>query len=133
MIKIFRQDNMSIDIEFDMNGNYDLLRMFNELYKKQEYKLNVELDMRVIKMGKREVIKNLIIVCNKSEEKTSFIMKDDNIVWKIEQDDIEFGIEKFTECTRQGYFFPSEFIRIHTPKNKRLDYVYCKLVHEMKY
>lgn len=54
MIKIFRQDNMSIDIEFDVNGSYNLLRMFNELYKKQEYKLNVELDMRVIKMGKKK-------------------------------------------------------------------------------
>ena len=47
----------------------------------------------------------------------------------INQDDIELGIERFSECKKDGYFFPAEFIQMSIPKNKKLDYVYCRLVH----
>ena len=35
MIKIFRQDNMSIYIEFDEDGNKNFLDMFNEILKEK--------------------------------------------------------------------------------------------------
>lgn len=130
MIKIFRQDKMSICIEFDEEGCCNLLDMFNEICKEKEFELSVEFDPRVIKMKKGGVLKSSIIFCSKNTENESvFTLENNNIIWKMEQDDIEMGIEQFTECKQQGYFFPAEFIQIQTPKNKELDYIYCELVH----
>ena len=130
MIKILRQDSRSIYIEFDKEGSHSLLKMFNEIYNEKEFELSAEFDMGVLKMRKGGTIKSSIISCKKnSEDQSVFTIENDNIMWKMDEDDIEMGIEKFTECEQQGYFFPAEFIRICTPRNKKLDYIYCKLVH----
>ena len=131
MIKIFRQDDISIHIEFDEDGNQHLLEMFNEILKGKNFKLNTEFDMGVIKTIKKGCMKKLNIICQKnSEDESVFTIKKDNVMWKFDPDDIELGIEVFTECSQRGYFSPAEFIRIRTPKNKKLDYIFCKLLHE---
>lgn len=120
---------MSIYIEFDKEGCSNLLDMFNEIYKEKEFELRVEFDPSVMKMKKGGTLKSLVVLCNKNtEDKSVFTLENNNLIWKMEQDDIELGIEMFTECKQQGYFFPAEFIRIQTPKNKKLDYIYCELV-----
>lgn len=120
---------MSIYIEFDKEGCSNLLDMFNEIYKEKEFELRVEFDPSVMKMKKGGTLKSLVVLCNKNtEDKSVFTLENNNLIWKMEQDDIELGIEMFTECKQQGYFFPAEFIRIQTPKNKELDYIYCELV-----
>lgn len=121
---------MSIYIEFDKEGCSNLLDMFNEIYKEKEFELRVEFDPSVMKMKKGGTLKSLVVLCNKNtEDKSVFTLENNNLIWKMEQDDIELGIEMFTECKQQGYFFPAEFIQIQTPKNKKLDYIYCELVH----
>ena len=122
MIKIFRGIYGSINIEFDKIGNCDILKMFNELYEGREYKLNVEFDMGIIQKKKRGVREKLILICKQGNQ-------DENIVWEINQEDIELGIERFSECKKDGYFFPAEFIQMFIPKGKKLDYVYCRSVH----
>lgn len=130
MIKIFRQDKTSVHIEFDEEGSGNFLKMFNEIYKHKEYELRVDIDMGVIKMRKGEMKRNSLVLCNKNNEEESVMtIQNDIVVWKISLDDIEMGVDKFTDCEQQGYFFPSEFIRMRIPKNKKLDYTYCKLVH----
>ena len=104
--------------------------MFNELYEGREYKLNVEFDMGIIQKKKRGERENLILICKQSnEEDSAFRKQDGNIVWVINQEDIELGIERFSECKKDGYFFPAEFIEMFIPKGKKLDYVYCRSVH----
>lgn len=130
MIKIFRNVHRSIIIEFDEIGNCDILKMFSELYEGRGYKLSVEFDMGIIQKKKREVRENLILICKQNNEEDSIFRKqDENIVWAINQDDIELGVERFSECKKDGYFFPAEFIQMSIPKSKKLDYVYCRLVH----
>lgn len=126
---------MSVNIEFDKDGCCELLDMFNEVLKGKEFELSVEFDSKVIKIKKNGTIKNSIILCDKNTENSSVLtLENGNIIWKIGQDDIEIGIDQFTECKKQGYFFPAEFIRVQTPKNKKPDYMYCELVdrHNLK-
>ena len=130
MIKIFRSMYGSINIEFDETGNCDILKMFNELYKGREYQLRIEFDMGIIQKKKRGERENLILICKQSnEEDSAFRKQDGNIVWVINQEDIESGIERFSECKKDGYFFPAEFIQMSIPGNKRSVYVYCRLVY----
>ena len=106
MIKIFRNMYGSINIEFDETGNCDILKMFNELYEGREYQLRVEFDMGIIQKKKRGERENLILICKQSnEEDSAFRKQDGNIVWVINQEDIELGIERFSECKKDGYFF----------------------------
>ena len=129
MIKIFKGIHRSIIIEFDEMGNCDILLMFNELYEGKEYKLRVEFDMGLIQKKKKDERENIILICKQDNERDSvFKIQDENIVWVINQDDIELGIERFSECKKDVFFSPAEFIQMSTPKNKKLDYVYCRLV-----
>ena len=57
MIKIFRQDNMSIYIEFDEDGNKNFLDMFNEILKGKNFILDTQFDMGVVKIKKEAVWK----------------------------------------------------------------------------
>ncbi|MCI9602444.1 MAG: hypothetical protein HFI17_18495 [Lachnospiraceae bacterium] len=104
--------------------------MFNELYEGREYQLRAEFDMGIIQKKKRGERENLIFICKQSnEEDSAFRKQDGNIVWAINQGDIESGIERFSECKKDGYFFPAEFIQMSIPGNKRSVYVYCRLVY----
>ena len=89
--------------------------------------------MGVVKIKKRGCMENLSIICRKNnEDRSVFAVEKDSVIWKFSQDDIEFGIEAFKECGQRGYFSPAEFICVHTPKNKKSDYIYCELVNKTK-
>lgn len=133
MIKIFRQGNMSIYIEFDEEGNKIFLDMFNEILKGKNFMLDAQFDMGVVKIKKRGCMENLSIICEKNnEDRSVFSVEKGEVIWKFSLDDIEFGIEALRECSQRGYFSPAEFIRVHTPKNKKLDYTYCELKDKSK-
>lgn len=134
MIQIVRQDNSAISVEVDEDGIHHFLEMFYTIMEGNEFVLYVELDIGVVKTKKGGKIKSKRILCKKDDVNESAIAIEENdIVWKFEPDDIEMGIEMFTECSQQGYFYPSEFIQIHTPKNQKLDYVYCEYLQHTSF
>lgn len=132
MIKIFRQDSMSIYMRFDNEGNENLIKMFNKILEGKEVILNVEFDMSVIKMKKTFPKICAISVKNDNEVDGSTIyLQNDKIIWKIDSEYADMGAELLKKCKEQGFFFPAEFMYIKVSKNKNLDCMYCELVNYM--
>lgn len=116
-------------MEFDEEGNNNLIEMFNQIRDGKEFALDVEFDMAVVKMRKTQKQAYIINVENDSEVDGSIIyVKDGRIIWKIDDEYVDMGLERFQECKEQGIFSPAEFMYIQVSKNKDLDYMYCDFV-----
>lgn len=129
MIKVYRQSRRAIYMEFDKEGNDNLINMFMQIRDGKEFILNVGFDMAVVKLKKNQSQTHEIIVQSDNNVDGSVILfRDGRIIWKMDNDYVDMGLERFQECKRQGVFFPAEFIYIQVPKNKDLDCMYCDLV-----
>lgn len=132
MIKIFRQDNMSIYMRFDDEGNEKLIKMFSDILEGKEVILDVEFDMSVVKMKKALQKSCTIIVKNDNEiDGATLYLKNEKIIWKIDSEYSDMGVDKFKNCKEKGFFYPAEFMYIQVSKNKKLDCMYCELVTDM--
>lgn len=129
MIKIFRQTSRAIYMEFDEEGNNNLIKMFCQIREGKEFALDVEFDMAVVKMRKTQEQASIVNVVNDSEVDGSIIyVKDGKIMWRIDDEYVDIGLQRFQECKEHGNFSPAEFMYIQVSKNKDLDYMYCDLV-----
>lgn len=131
MIKIFRQAKRAIYMEFDEDGNDNLIKMFRQIRDGKEFILNAELDMAVIKFKRSPIKVYEIIVENDNEVDGSVILlQNGKVMWKMDNEYVGMGLERFQECKEKGVFFPAEFIYIQVPKNKDLDYMYCDFIND---
>lgn len=130
MIEITRKDSMSIYMYFDENGNKELIKKFKEIKNNDlSYNLSINLDLSVIKMKKHKNIETVITIERDNHiEGSAFLIVDDKVVWKLDEDYIDIGIARFSDCKKVGFFSPPEFIRVDVIKNRNLDYLYCKLI-----
>lgn len=133
MIKIFRQSRRTIYMEFDEEGNDSLIKMFRQIQTGKEFVLNVEFDMAVVKMRKTQSQTYVVNVENDNAVDGSIIyFQDGRIMWKIDNEYVDMGLQRFQECKEQETFFPAEFMDIQVPKNKDLDDMYCYLISDKK-
>lgn len=129
MIKIFRQTRRAIYMKFDEEGNDNLIKMFSQIRAGKEFALDVEFDMAVVKMKKTQEQAYVVNVENDNDVDGSIIyVQDGRIMWKIDDEYVDMGLERFKECKEQEVFSPAEFMYIQVLKNKYLDYMYCDLV-----
>ncbi|HHX17358.1 MAG TPA: hypothetical protein GX727_00690 [Clostridium sp.] len=130
MIQLKREDAMSIKLLFDKEGLSHLLNSFKKVFIGELSIIDVQLDSAVITLKKRS-IENVSIKIEYTESSSTQIYKQNNeIIWSLEQEDIEDAIYLLEQCIVEGYFSPAEFIRVKVPKNKKLDYIYCELMED---
>ena len=132
MIKIFRESKTDIYMHFDSDGNDELISAFTKILKGQPCKLDVIFDLSIIKIKKKTtklINATIILKIDNSVDYSLFIKseEDEKIIWVMDEDDADYGLEAFTDCKKSGSFFPSEFIRFKMPKNKNIDDMYCQL------
>lgn len=115
-------------MEFDNEGLDVLLKAFCYLNEhKVDVDIVVDFDQSIISMKKHRLEEcTLKIIYSKISD--TKLVKEDNVLWYIEPEDVEYGIEVFDICKKNRYFSPAEFIRVKISKNKNLDYLYCKMV-----
>lgn len=130
MINIFRDDNMSIFIIMDYLGNEIMIETFEKLKKgEKEVCIEVIFNTAVLKLNKRREIKTNIIFSEDSNiDVSEIILKGNDIIWKMNRDDVEYGYQRFVLSEKEGFFSPAEFIRVAIKKNKNIDYVFCERI-----
>ncbi len=106
MIKILRQDRMSIYMTFDAKGNDKLISAFANILKNQICELNVTFDLSVINM-KRTKLKDVSIILkiDNSIKRSVFFKSNKTIIWAMDKDDADFGLESFVDCKKMDAFF----------------------------
>jgi hypothetical protein len=128
MIQLKREDAMSIKLLFDKEGLSHLLNSFEKVSIGELSLIDVQLDSSVITL-KKSCIDDISMKIEYTKSGTTQIYQQNNqIIWSLEQEDIEDAIYRLQQCIVQGYFSPAEFIRVQVPKNKKLDYIYCELI-----
>lgn len=128
MIRFSRMDKMSIELVFNSEGLDILLNVFKAIsVDNQVIDIKMEFDRSVITLRKSSITINDMSI-SRSLDAVSRIKSDGRILWSLSGDDINYGVEAFETCKEVGYFSPAEFNRSKVKKNKRLDFVYCKLV-----
>lgn len=129
MIRIFRQTRRAIYMEFDEEGNDNLIKMFSQIQSGKKFILNVEFDMAVIKKKMtQEQAHELIVESDNKVNGSCIYFQDGRIMWKIDDDYADMGLERFQRCKEQGLFLPAEFMYVQVHKKKDLDYMYCDLI-----
>lgn len=128
MIKLNRIDKMSIYMEFNNKGMEILSQVFCYLNKyKTVSEIVVDFDFSILSMKKKRLEECTIkMIYNETSE--TKIAWEDGVVWSIEPDDVEYGVEVFEACKKNGYFSPAEFIMVRSAKNKNLNNIYCKMI-----
>lgn len=131
MIEMIRDDAMSINMVFDEDGNKELLKAFNKILNSTvSYEMAVCFDAAILTL-KKHTLETIMITIQKDNKVDGSIimMLEDSIVWKLDEEYIDMGIEFFRRSMQKGYFWPAEFIRVEILKNKKnLDYMYCKRI-----
>ena len=130
MIEFIRNDSTSINLRLDEEGNIILLNTFNKISNiNLPTEIEVLMDMSVVEMKKRKVVDSIIVVERDNKINGSVLLLDDNkIVWKLDDEYIDMGIEQLSESLEKGYFSPSEFLIIKIEKNKKSDYIYAERI-----
>ena len=129
MIKIFRQTRRAIYIEFDEEGNDNLIKMFSQIREGKKFALTVEFDMAVVKMKRaQEQVYELLVENDNKVNGSNIYFQDGRIMWKIDDEYTDMGLERFQRCKEQGFFLPAEFMYVQVPKKKDLDCMYCDLI-----
>jgi len=130
MIEFIRNDSTSINLRLDEEGNIILLNTFNNISNiNLPTEIEVLMDMSVVKMKKRKVVDSIIVVERDNKINGSVLLLDDNkIVWKLDDEYIDMGIEQLSKSLEKGYFSPSEFLVVKIEKNKKSDYIYAERI-----
>jgi len=130
MIEFIRNDSTSINLRLDEEGNIILLNTFNKISNiNLPTEIEVLMDMSVVEMKKRKVVDSIIVVERDNKINGSVLLLDDNkIVWKLDDEYIDMGIEQLSESLEKGYFSPSEFLIIKIEKNKKSEYIYAERI-----
>jgi len=130
MIEFIRNDSTSINLRLDEEGNIILLNTFNNISNiNLTTEIEVLMDMSVVKMKKRKVVDSIIVVERDNKINGSVLLLDDNkIVWKLDDEYIDMGIEQLSKSLEKGYFSPSEFLVVKIEKNKKSDYIYAERI-----
>lgn len=130
MIELTRSDPQAINLKFDIHGIVVLLNEFNKL-KIDGYQgiINVMVDISIISLKKCRMEDRYITILNNNIE-LSVLEEDDEgkLIWKLDNEEIDYAIDRFSECKVCGYFSPPEFIRVKVNKNKKVDYMYCEFL-----
>jgi len=130
MIEFIRNDSTSINLRLDEEGNIILLNTFNKISNiNLPTEIEVLMDMSVVEMKKRKVVDSIIVVERDNKINGSVLLLDDNkIVWKLDDEYIDMGIEQLSKSLEKGYFSPSEFLVVKIEKNKKSDYIYAERI-----
>jgi len=130
MIEFIRNDSTSINLRLDEEGNIILLNTFNNISNiNLTTEIEVLMDMSVVKMKKRKVVDSIIVVERDNKINGSVLLLDDNkIVWKLDDEYIDMGIDQLSKSLEKGYFSPSEFLVVKIEKNKKSDYIYAERI-----
>ena len=130
MIEFIRNDSTSINLRLDEEGNIILLNTFNNISNiNLTTEIEVLMDMSVVEMKKRKVVDSIIVVERDNKINGSVLLLDDNkIVWKLDDEYIDMGIEQLSKSLEKGYFSPSEFLVVKIEKNKKSDYIYAERI-----
>lgn len=131
MIKMIRDFSSSITMTFDEDGNKELLEGFkNALNPTVPGVIEVCFDKAVLTLKKHTIESVKVTILRDGNVDYSTIERvEDSIVWKLDEEDIDMGIEFFERSMQKGYFFPAEFIYAKIAKNKKhIDHMYCKRI-----
>lgn len=129
MIRLRRDDNMSVCLVCDHNGLARLTDAMRGDNKITESSLEVAFDKSIFTLKRKSptVFTNLTI---KLGDFTRFSLDGDDVVWTITDEDRDCIISRFKQCDTDGAFVPAELIRIQVSKNRNLDYLYAELVQK---
>lgn len=117
---------------FDAEGNDKLISAFETVLKDQICELKVTFDLSVINMKKTNLKDvSIILKIDNSIKHSIFYKSNETIIWAIDKDDADFGLESFIDCKQNGFFSPAEFIMMQILKNRKLDDMYCELVNSI--
>jgi Pyruvate/2-oxoacid:ferredoxin oxidoreductase delta subunit len=130
MIELTRNDFQAIYLRFDSSGIEVLI---NELKKLKidgyQSTINIMLDTSVITLKKCRMEDRYITILKDNDIKLSVLEEQEGkLTWKLDNEDIDYAIERFYECKVCKYFSPPEFIRVKVSKNKKVDYMYCEFI-----
>ena len=134
MIEISRQWNTSIYMRFDDKGNDDLIKTFDEILEGKEVVLDVNFDMSVVKMKKRAALQRastIHVIKDNEVDIPTIYLQDNEVIWKINDEDADEAAWRFKECKKQGDFGMAEFMCIQVPKNKNTDEMYCEFKNQI--
>ncbi len=116
MIKFYRSDPISITVEFDTIGNDVLINCFKNL-NQNIVKINAIVDKKIV--FKKGVNTSIIVEKDSKLEIPKLVYVDSKFILLLDDDSVEYGLEKLIECKNQGYFFPAEFDSINNDRNKK--------------
>ena len=129
MVRIQRKDRTSINMFFDAEGNEELIASFDITLKTKICQFFADFDLSVVSM-KAASLKTMTIILkiDNNIDGSAIYKSDEKIFWVMDDEYAAMGLDLLVDCQKKGVFFPSEFIRVKVPKNKKLDSVYCSLI-----
>jgi len=125
MIGVIKSDRYSIVIELDNVGCSKMLQAYQQALKNQSVPVTTVLDRGIFsrKLGTVEV--DLLVVQVIGEEMLDFI--DNNLILSLNQDSIQYGVDRLSEGMTVGNIFPAELCNVLIkPKSNNVT-IYCIL------
>ncbi len=123
MMEFRRDDKMSIYLSFEKGDLETLVDVLKSIQEGGSRQIDAHFDRSIITMKKSSPTENSSLLMCKGDS-TELYSDSDSLIWKLADEDIDCLKAIFLRCMNHDYLEVAELIRVQTPKNNRVDYLY---------
>jgi hypothetical protein len=122
MINFSKIDNHTIRLKFDVAGAKALLSAFSNALQFKRQEVFCDFEPTFFQSSNQSLTQIALTIILHSEEQ--FEISKYKVQLLLEQETIEYGIQKISECLATGVFFPAEFCDVKM--NPHYPTIYCE-------
>lgn len=125
MIRVTKSDRYSIVIELDNAGCHEMLQAYRQTLENQHVPVKTIMDRGIFSRKPDRAEVDMFVVQIPGEETLDFT--DNNLVLSLNQDSIQYGVDRLSEGMVVGNIFPAELCNVSIKPNSKNVTIYCIL------